>query len=509
MSEPPQHLNEQELTQRELLLTEAERIVHLGSWMWDTATNGIRWSDELFRIYGLEPRSVLPTVELFFDGIHPADLPLVREVTERGLATANPEPVDFRIVRSDGSERHVHMEAALVRREDSMLLVGSLLDITERLELESRLRHSQKMEAIGTLAGGVAHDFNNYLQVIFGHVDLLLAHGSVDARAVRSLHYVRESAQRCQRLTQQLLSFGRRQPLLRELVDLEALVGRTLPMLESLVGDGIRIRTSSSRDAVLVECDAASIEQVLLNLVANARDAMPNGGVLRIATDECLVSEDGERLHRGRYGRISIHDEGVGIAPDVLPRIFEPFYTTKGVGHGTGLGLATSWGIVQQTGGSILVDSELGNGSTFRVMLPVVEAPVGAIKECNEAARRGRRVLVVEDQAQVRMLAASLLEAAGYDVLEAEDGKEALRLLDEHPDVDLVLSDVAMPEMSGIELVHALAKRVVPIPVVLMSGFVDADVSALGVPLLRKPFDSKELLRAVSERLRPRVSIAG
>lgn len=490
---------EEEISHRELLLTEAERIVHLGSWLWDTGTNAIRWSDELYRIYGLAPRSIEPSVELFFGGIHPEDIELVRTVTQRGLATAAPEPVDFRIVRPDSSVRHVHMEAALVKRADSMLLVGSVLDVTERLELESRLRHSQKMEAIGTLAGGVAHDYNNYLQVIVGHVGLLLGGGQLDARTRTSLDQILDAARRCQRLTQQLLIFSRRNVLLKQAVDLDVLVDQIEPMLETLVGDGVRIRRFRSREPVRVECDAGSIEQVLLNLAANARDAMPRGGRLTIETDIAVVHEDTEKLRRGRYARITVEDEGVGIEPSMLTRIFEPYFTTKSSGHGTGFGLAMAWGIVEQNAGTILVESEPTRGAVFRVLLPLVEQRPSAVPKSDPVP--GKTVLVVEDQAQVRSLVRFILQSEGYRVLEAEHGRDALRVLRDHPEVALVLSDVSMPEMTGTELVRALASENRSLPVVLMSGFLDASHEELAVPLLRKPFERDQLLLLVAKQL--------
>lgn len=492
-------MREDEIRHRELLLSEAERIVHLGSWMWDTGSNAIRWSDELFRIYGLEPGSTLPTVELFFGGIHPDDIEPLREVTGRGLATGAPEPVDFRIVRADGTVRHVHMEAALIERGASRVLVGSLLDVTDRIELEARLRHSQKMEAVGTLAGGVAHDFNNYLQVIFGHVGLLGEVLASDARARPSLDQIRDAAERCRRLTQQLLVFSRRNVLAKEAVDLDVLVDQMEPMIETLVGDRIRVRRFRSREPIHVECDSGSIEQVLMNLAANARDAMPQGGRLTLETDVAVVSEDGDRLRRGRYGRISVEDEGVGIPEEALARIFEPYFTTKPSGHGTGLGLAMAWGIVEQSGGTIMVDSQPGRGSIFRIYLPMRESRASLAPKSDPA--KGRLVLVVEDQPQVRSLLRFMLEGAGHRVVEAEHGRDALRVLGDHADVALVLTDLSMREMSGTELAQVLRTQRPELPVLLMSGFLDARQETLGLPLLRKPFTQDQLLRAIDERL--------
>jgi PAS domain S-box-containing protein len=479
-----------ELAQRELLLREAERIVHLGSWMWDTATDSIRWSDEMLRILGYEPGSVTPTVELFFGAIHPDDVERVQEVAARGLETAKPAPVDFRVVRPDGEQRFVHMEAAVATRSESLRLVGSVLDRTERVELEERLRHSQKMEAVGALAGGVAHDFNNYLQVIFGHLHLALGADSLDEQARRSLDHVHDAARRCQQLTQQLLSFGRRNTLSKSPVLLNDVCERIAPMLRTLLGDSNTLDLQASEVRLCVEADSGSLEQVLMNLATNARDAMPEGGTLTLSTDALELADDGP-LPPGWYARVSVRDEGQGIDAAVLPRVFEPFFSTKRASRGTGLGLASAWGIVEQSGGTIAVESEVGRGTVFHVLLPLLDGRHSTTPPLTPDA--STTVLIVEDQDEIRALVRAILEGAGYQVMDAADGVAALELYDAHREVDIVLTDVSMPRMDGMELARALKERGA-CPVVLMTGVAEERCAELELPLLRKPAPRRQLL---------------
>jgi two-component system cell cycle sensor histidine kinase/response regulator CckA len=493
------------LHEREALLSMAERIVHLGSWMWDTATNTIYWSDELYRIFGLDPGTTL-TTDTFFGGVHPDDVEHVRVVATRAMENVRAEPIDFRIVRPDGVVRQAHMEAAIVREEGGLRFVGTVLDVTERVAIDQRLRDAQKMEAIGILAGGVAHDFNNYLHVILGNVDLMIGRIAEATELEDGLVQIREAASRAAHLTRQLLLLGHRELPEPRVLSLDAMLDDAMPMLGTLVGDRIRIRRVRAGVDLRVLIGPGAIEQVVLNLALNARDAMPRGGrvtfdldTIDIGPGDALPTEPA--LACGRYAVLAVEDEGCGISDEVLPRIFEPFYTTKDVGKGTGLGLATAYGIVTHAGGAIRVTTTPGRGTTFRVLLPLVSTPA------TSAPRRPRPVacgcvLVVEDQPEVRRLVRLILEEERFEVVEAEDGADALRVLGGRPDVQLVLSDISMPKMTGRELTQRLARDRPELPVVLMGGVVDSNVAGLVARVLTKPFRREELVRAIDEALR-------
>jgi len=384
----------------------------------------------------------------------------------------------------------------------------------ERNQLEEQFRQAQKMEAVGRLAGGVAHDFNNLLTIITGYSDLLL--GSLDLTESQSsaLQQIRRAAERGGALTHQLLAFSRRQPLEACALHLNALVMQIGKMLGRLIGEDIELIAVAAAAEDVVEADAGRLEQVIMNLAVNARDAMPGGGKLILETATVTLDESffAKQLGvaSGRYVSLSITDTGVGMDEDTLSHLFEPFFTTKAAGQGTGLGLATAYGIVRQSGGAIRISSELGKGTTARIYLPLVEIKTELAREATPlpAAFQGvETILVVEDEARVRKLIVDVLGARGYNVMEATRGEEAIRLAKLHgAEIDLAVVDVVMPEISGPDLIHQIAPLCRKMRVLYTSGYTDEAIVHHGLPetgvsFLPKPFLPDALARRVREVL--------
>ncbi len=424
---------------------------------------------------------------------------------------------EFRFRRKDGKYIWVHDEKRTVgRAEDGALqFIGSWSDVTERVALEEQLRQAQKLEAIGRLAGGVAHDFNNLLTVINGYSDLVLlslAPGDALAAHVRD---IRQAGERAAELTRQLLSFSRKQVIQPQVLDLNAVIASSETMLQRLIGEDVDLTTQLAPHLDSVRADPGQIQLVLTNLAVNARDAMPAGGRLLIATGAVEWSEPEARhaaRRTGRYVTITVSDNGCGIHPEDRERIFEPFFTTKEMGKGTGLGLATVFGIVSQGGGYIDVESAPGAGSRFVIALPAVPArewvdhAPAAENEITGAVAPEATILLVEDEEAVRRIARLALEARGYKVLEAAEGRTAQRIFADFADeVDLLVTDVVMPHMNGRQLAAALRARKPGLPVLFMSGYT-RDVPEGGEDpelddLLQKPFTPSVLARRVRAAL--------
>jgi two-component system cell cycle sensor histidine kinase/response regulator CckA len=395
-----------------------------------------------------------------------------------------------------------------------------MLDVTDRKQLEAQLRQAQKMEAIGRLAGGVAHDFNNLLMVILGYCDLLLEGLREHDSLFQSAEQIRAAADRASTLTRQLLAFSRKQVLAPTVLDLHAVILEMQGMLRRVVGEDVDIVTTSQQGLWSVRADRNQIEQVIMNLAVNARDAMPRGGKLTIETsnvsfDETYSTERGA-ISRGSYVVLVVTDSGVGIAPEIQGRIFEPFFTTKDQGRGTGLGLATVYGIVQQSGGHVWVYSEPGHGSSFKIYLPRIEGPREVLEQLEPpnglpreslVAQRSETILVVEDEAGVRELTSRTLHNNGYFVMAAASMTEALEASNKHlGPIHLVLTDVVMPGGSGRELAEKLAVLRPEARVCYMSGYADQAVLDQGlldasVSLLQKPFTASALMKRIRATL--------
>jgi PAS domain S-box-containing protein len=389
-------------------------------------------------------------------------------------------------------------------------------DVSERRLLEGQLRQAQKMEAVGRLAGGVAHDFNNLLMVIKGHTEMLLDVLPVSEPIARKIEQIDRAADRATSLTRQLLAFSRMQVLQPRAINLNGVVEEMGKLIPRLIGEDIELVIRASPGLGTIRADASQMEQVIMNLAVNARDAMPNGGRLRIETSNVELDATYSITHpivqAGRYILLAVSDSGMGMDAETQAHIFEPFFTTKQQGKGTGLGLATVYGVVKQSGGFIWVYSEIGKGTCFKIYLPRVDQPVDKTRSplpFAETPRGTETVLLAEDEQNVREVAREFLESGGYKVIEARDGAEAIRLAAEHPGViDLLVTDMVMPGMTGQHLAGRLQQQHRNLSVIYMSGYseqaaVEAAEVNSSVRLLSKPFSRSAILQAAREVLAP------
>jgi two-component system, cell cycle sensor histidine kinase and response regulator CckA len=396
-------------------------------------------------------------------------------------------------------------------------IVSIISDSTDRKRLEAQYRQAQKMEAVGQLAGGVAHDFNNLLTVIISYSQMLLSDIAEDSNARADVQEIKRAAERAALLTKQLLAFSRQQVLRPQILDLKIVVGGLEHMLRRLLREDISIVLTLDDDLGAVAADPGQIEQIVMNLVVNARDAMPNGGRLSIETTNVSfdspyqVRASEAQLEAGAYVVIAVSDSGSGMSPQVQARIFEPFFTTKRMNEGTGLGLSTVYGIVKQSGGYITVYSEIGQGTTFKIYLPRVDAAADSVVADESAPMHsttgGETVLIVEDDDALRIVACRALQQCGYEVLVASDGAAALEQCSRHEGgLHLVVTDMVMPEMSGIELAESIALGYPGIKVLLMSGYTRDETARRGIAseryaFLEKPFTPTKLAARVRELL--------
>ncbi|HZO85314.1 MAG TPA: PAS domain S-box protein [Verrucomicrobiae bacterium] len=446
-----------------------------------------------------------------FEFVHPEDVAGVKAAFANTLDDPSDTPrLNFRFRRKDGEWRHVEgVGKNLLSDPVVSAVVFNSRDITERRNLEEQFLQSQKVQAIGQLAGGVAHDFNNILTAIIGHAELMLQ----SAPAADPLHghadEIQKAAHRAAGLTRQLLAFSRKQVLQPKVIDLNSVIAEMNKMLQRLLGENIRLVTKAERDLGHVKADPGQMEQVILNLAVNARDAMPAGGTLTIQTENVGLGPKSE-AGRGDFVLVAVSDTGVGMPPEVQARIFEPFLTTKELGKGTGLGLATCHGIIKQSEGHIGVFSRLGKGTTFKILLPRINAPLDVVATKPQEAPRSthghERVLLVEDEPMLRELAVTVLKTFGYEVMTAENGVLALDVVKElnGARLDLLITDVVMPEMGGRELAEKLQKLHPKTKVLFCSGYTEdsviAGAEAAGC-FLQKPYTMATLGQKVREIL--------
>ena len=506
---------EQALERYQAFLEKAQEVAHVGSWIAEMDSDDrLGWSTETHRIFGVTIGEFAGTSASFLAFVHPDDRETVRNLRLATRRTGEPYEVEHRIVRADGTVRWVRERADVLRDASGRAarLIGTVQDVTDQRQLEEQLRQAQKMEAMGRLAGGIAHDLNNALTAIAGYTELALGELAEGHPSRADVGEIRRAAERAASVTGQLLAFSRKQLLERRVFDLNDAVTNLGRLLGRLLGDDIELRTSVHAAPAPIFADPGQIEQAIVNLAVNARDAMPAGGRLTIATSLFVADEVFARAHApmapGRYTVLSVADTGQGMDPETQAHIFEPFFTTKEVGKGTGLGLSMVYGTVKQTGGFIFVESEAGRGASFHMYFPPA-APVGPASAPAAPARRvssgPETLLVVEDEPSVRGLVTASLAAEGYRILQAGSADEALRVAAGHPAIDLLLTDANMPGRSGIDLAGQLVAERPGLSVVIMSGYTTESLAVEGlrgpVCLLQKPFTPKELRRTIHDAL--------
>jgi len=517
---------ERELRKSEERLRQAVRVSGTGIFDHEHSSELVYWSPEQYVIYGWDPDTPV-TVAGYIAAVHPDDRERIAAAVRRAHDPAGDGffDVEHRLIRPDGSVRWTNIRSQTFFEGEGtnrhpVRTVGAATDITDRKQeeadkakLEARLFQAQKMESIGRLAGGVAHDFNNLLTVINGYTDVLLR-GMGDADPAQGpLNEIKKAGLRAAELTQQLLAFGREQVTAPKPLNLNDTIRDLENLLRRLIGEDIVLETVLSPELGRVMADPGQIFQVLMNLAANSRDAMPYGGQLRIGTanvdlDDRYTGEHPEAIP-GRYVQLTVSDSGVGMDVETRAHIFEPFFTTKRVGEGTGLGLATVYGVVKQAGGFIRVSSEPGRGATFQIYLHRVEKAIEVEEGREHPAgewQGDETILLVEDQPELRKLVRTILEGRGYRVLEAANAEDALdRSQQWARHIDLMLTDVIMPGMTGLDLANRLKSLRPEMKVIYMSGYSPTatmhEIQAAGIDYLQKPLSLDDLVSKVREVL--------
>jgi PAS domain S-box-containing protein len=487
---------------------------------WDVRSGGLVWPRGLESLLGYEASAECAEIGFWFRQVHPDDLTRIEESLRQAFAGDSERwSGEYRFRHASGEYLHILERALILRDSDgnALRVVGPMMDVSTRKQLQAEACRSQRMEAFGQLALGVAHDFNNFLTTILGYSDLLLSDRSVTNRTASQIKEIRASAERASALTDQLLAFSRRQPLEPTVFEINSFIHQLERSLLRLLGDNISIdcQLHQLKKGAYLKVDAGQLTQIVLNLAVNARDAMPRGGSLTISTsvlklaNETAASIARPNLPSGEYVVVALADNGCGMSDEMKAHLFEPFFTTK-ESHRSGLGLAASYGIVRQSGGDICAESTLGKGTTVRIFLPRHAQPPVTYKKPGQRKNLAgsETVLVLEDEVGVRHLYIRVLRQLGYDLLEAAHGEDAKRLITQRKGkpVDLLLVDMVMPEMSGRHFADWLRKTSPSTKVIFISGYLEESVHPRdrrqpGTTFLAKPFNADELAGKVREVL--------
>jgi PAS domain S-box-containing protein len=511
------------LRQSEERFDRAQEIAGIGSWEYNVAANRYVWSKQMYRLRGLDPEKFQPTPSAVAAFLHPDDEPLARQFRDDLKAGIARTPIDVRAIHPNGTTRVLRFEGRAVRDANGVVqrVTGTAQDVTDQRLMQQQLVHAQKMEVIGHLAGGMAHDFNNVLGVVIGNLEFLEDYAATNHDAEELRSDALSAALHGAELTRRLLAFARRQSLRPQRTDVNRLIKAAERILTCLLSDSVRLVLDLDPSLSPTLVDPAQLEAALTNLVSNARDAMPRGGTVTIRTRNIHVSDEmgrGAEVGAGDYVRIDVEDTGTGIPAELLGKVFEPFFTTKEQGKGSGLGLAMVLGFMQQSSGNVTLRSEPGAGTVFSLYLHRIEAHAeDAIPEPPSIARRDRAgnpetILVVEDNAPLRRSTVRHLVEMGYRVFEASDGEVASNLIELNGGINLLFTDVVMPgRIDGIDLAERAIAARPGLACLLTSGFSDiADheqrLQRLGCELLGKPYRREQLAHAIAQALNQRAA---
>ncbi len=514
---------ETDLKESQSRLSDAQRLAHIGHWELTPETGDLFWSEEIFRIFEIDPTSFDASYEAFLNATHPDDRKTVHQAFTRSLETKRPYSIEHRLLMDDGRIKHVQerCKTDYDSQGSPVKSIGTVQDITENKKIEAenkqlqeKIQQAQKMESVGRLAGGVAHDFNNMLCVILGHLDLIMDDMEDCDPLFSPLEEIQNAAQRSSDLTRQLLAFARQQPIAPRILDLNHVIENMLKMLYRLIGEDIDLIWIPGQTPGKIKLDPSQVDQILANLCINARDAIATNGKITIETHRACLDEASCR-HRpdffpGEFVILAISDNGCGMDKKTIARLFEPFFTTKKADKGTGLGLATTYGIVKQNKGFINVYSEPGTGTTFKIYFPVYRGDETALlPETPEQSISGgnETILLVEDEVMILKFCSKMLQKLGYQVFAANSPSQALDLAKSHgKSLDLLITDVIMAQMSGRDLAETLTRNFPNLKTLYISGYT-ANVIAHhgileeGIMFLQKPFSTSQLAHKVREAL--------